>query len=165
MDWNKYFMSMAFFVAMKSKDKSTQVGTVIVGIDHEIISTGYNGLPRGADDNNSEVNEKPLKYMLTEHSERNAIYNACRIGVSTKGCIMYTIAMPCADCARAIIQSGITTLVFTDWWEKQGISDDWSKSVAVAQKMLHDCGITMELYNGPLVKQITNLYKGKIINL
>ena len=166
MNWDKYFMSMAFFVAMKSKDKNTQVGTVIVGPDHEIVSTGFNGLPRGADDSNPDANIKPMKYLLTEHSERNSLYNACRMGVKTLGCTMYTGDIPCADCARAIVQSGIKRLVTYRWWQKNGvITDDWKASLAVAEKMLTECGVKVDTYDGPLVNSITNLYQGKVILL
>ena len=89
MEWNRYFFNIAEEVKKKSKDKNTQIGAVIVGQDKEIVSTGYNSFPRGIDDNKIERQEKPEKYFWFEHAERNAIYNAARIGVSTKGCTIY----------------------------------------------------------------------------
>ena len=108
MNWIEYFYNIAEGVKKKSKDKNTQIGAVIVGIDKEIVSTGYNSFPRGIDDERADRQEKPEKYFWFEHAERNANYNAARIGVSTKGCTMYlTCGIPCADCARGIINAGI----------------------------------------------------------
>ncbi len=115
-DWNNYFIRIAMEVASKSKDRSTKVGAVIVGPDHEIRSTGFNGFPRGIDDDDNDRHTRPAKYAWTEHAERNAIYNAARCGVSTNGCIMYLNwePAPCSECSRAIIQAGITTVVGPD---------------------------------------------------
>ena len=108
MSWVSYFRELAHTVKNKSKDESTQIGAVIVGKDHEIVSTGYNSFPRGIVDNIKERQERPEKYYWFEHAERNAIYNAARIGVSTKGTTMYlSCGVPCADCARGIINAGI----------------------------------------------------------
>ncbi|MGY6246215.1 deoxycytidylate deaminase [Bosea thiooxidans] len=111
MDWDRYFMNIAGQVALKSKDRSTQVGCVIVGPDHEILATGYNGFPRGIDDDAPERHERPEKYFWTEHAERNAIYAAARIGTPLKGCTAYVTLSPCMDCARALVQVGVATIV------------------------------------------------------
>jgi deoxycytidylate deaminase len=84
MNWTEYFLGIAEQVKLKSKDESTQIGAVIVGIDNEILSTGYNSFPRGMDDSKKERQERPEKYFWFEHAERNVIYNAARIGVSLK---------------------------------------------------------------------------------
>jgi dCMP deaminase len=110
-DWDLRFMELAKHIATWSKDKSRQTGCVIVGPAREIRSMGYNGFPRGVFDENTLRHERPEKYLWTEHAERNAIYNAARIGVSVEGCTAYIPWYPCMDCARAIIQSGIATLV------------------------------------------------------
>ena len=112
MNWDEYFIQIAEVVKLKSKDIHTHIGVVIVGHNHEIVSTGYNSFPRGINDDVPERQERPEKYFWFEHAERNAIYNAARIGVSTLGCTMYmTCAMPCVDCARAIINAGIVRVV------------------------------------------------------
>jgi dCMP deaminase len=109
MNWVEYFKNIAEVVKTKSKDINTQIGAVIVGKDNEIVSTGYNSFPRGIDDEVIERQERPEKYYWMEHAERNAIINAARIGVSTKGTTMYlTCGMPCCDCTRAIINAGIS---------------------------------------------------------
>jgi dCMP deaminase len=98
MRWVEYFQNLAHQVKLKSKDERTQIGAVIVGKDKEIVSTGYNSFPRGIKDNVKERQERPEKYFWFEHAERNAIYNAARIGVSTKGCTMYlSCGIPCSD--------------------------------------------------------------------
>ena len=110
MEFYEYFIKLADVVAEKSKDRSTKVGVVVVGPDREIRSTGYNGFPRGINDDIDERHERPAKYDWTEHAERNAVYNAARMGQSLKDCTMYFNwePCPCVDCARAIIQAGIT---------------------------------------------------------
>lgn len=109
--WDSYFMTMANHVATRSKDRSTKVGCVIVGPDNEVRSTGYNSFPRGINDDAPERHERPEKYLWTEHAERNAIYNAARMGTPLKGCRAYLPWFPCMDCARALVQAGIVELV------------------------------------------------------
>ena len=111
MRWVEYFRNLAHQVKLKSKDDRTQIGAIIVGKDKEIVSTGYNSFPRGIDDTHKSRQERPEKYFWFEHGERNAIYNAARIGVSTKGCTMYlSCGVPCSDCARGIINAGIVRI-------------------------------------------------------
>lgn len=105
--WDLRFYELAENVAKWSKDTNKQTGAVIVGTDNTEKTFGYNGFPRGANDNIAERYQKPLKYMWTEHAERNAILKAAKEGVKIDGCRMYVTYFPCADCARAIIQSGI----------------------------------------------------------
>ena len=111
MNWTEYFLNIAEQVKLKSKDESTQIGAVIVGDDNEILSTGYNSFPRGLNDNKPERQEKPEKYFWFEHAERNAIYNAARVGTPLVNSTIYlTSGLPCCDCARGIINAGIKTV-------------------------------------------------------
>lgn len=110
--WDNYFLDIAEVVRKKSKDPSTKCGAVIVGRDKQIVSTGFNGFPRGIDEDDPSRWERPVKYQFVEHAERNAIYNAARTGVSLAGCTVYLVGLgpptlPCVECAKAIIQSGI----------------------------------------------------------
>ena len=107
-DWDQYFMTMAYLASSRSPDESTHAGSVIVTPDNAIISTGYNGPVRGEED---APQERPEKYFYIEHSERNAIYNAARHGTKVDGCTLYVNFLPCADCARAIVQSGIKEVI------------------------------------------------------
>ena len=112
--WDERFMEMAKLVSSWSKDRSTKVGCVIVGPDREVRSVGYNGFPRNINDDIEERHERPLKYLYAEHAERNAIFNASLMGLALRGCTIYingNHGFPCADCARAIIQTGMTSLV------------------------------------------------------
>jgi dCMP deaminase len=146
MNWNEYFMAMARFVAQKSKDPSVKVGVVIVGPDNEVRSTGYNGFPRGIDDNDPNRWDRPAKYQWVEHAERNAVYNAARIGVSTKNCTAYMESPPCADCARALIQAGIMKVVVTT---NNPFKDraDWKQSIQFAMDLLAEAGVQVDWTN------------------
>lgn len=152
MNWEKYFKSIAEVVKTKSKDTSTNIGAVIVNKENSIISTGYNSFPRGMDDNKAERYERPEKYYWFEHAERNAIYNAARIGVSTNGCTMYlTCWSPCTDCARAIIQSGIKTIYLTALHRKDavgvgGSNPAWDEHSVRSLEMFKEAGIEVKIY-------------------
>lgn len=167
MTWTQYFIGMAEHVAKKSKDRSTKVGVVVVGPDHEIRSTGFNGFPRGCLEEVElgtlfpEANEKiearhqrPLKYAWTEHAERNAIYHAARIGVSLKGCTMYFNyePIPCTDCARAIIQAGITRLVGYNR-PFPGKGSHWEEDGKISREMLQEAGVKIEIISEPNIEK------------
>jgi dCMP deaminase len=110
-NWDNKFIALANLIKTWSKDRSTKVGSVIVGKNNEVISLGYNGFPRGYDDNLEENHLRPTKYFLTIHSEINSITLAARNGISLEGKTIYITLFPCSECAKAIIQSGITRVV------------------------------------------------------
>ena len=140
--WNRRFMEVAFLVASWSKDTSTKTGAIVVGPDREIRATGYNGLVRGVDDDKPERMERPTKYDFFEHAERNAIYNACLTGTSLKGCVMYATHPPCTDCARAIIQSGIKTVVTNELEVRNDItSQTWRDKLEYSRQMFEEAGV------------------------
>ena len=146
MRWVEYFRTLAHTVKLKSKDENTQIGAIIVGKDKEIVSTGYNSFPRGIKDYERERQQRPEKYYWFEHAERNAIYNAARIGVSTKGCTMYlSCGVPCADCARGIINAGITRI----FCERQDITKGniWPESYERSWQMLEEAGVKVQFYD------------------
>lgn len=143
MNWTEYFMEMSEFISKKSKDRSTKVGCVIVGPNHEVRTTGYNGFCRGIDDDIELRHERPEKYFWAEHAERNAIYNAARNGIRLEGCTLYSTVFPCADCARAIIQSGIKTVVAPVYNNDTKISyESYDRAIA----MLHETGVSIVQY-------------------
>ena len=147
MKWSEYFINIAEQVKLKSKDERTQIGAVIVGKDNEIVSTGYNSFPRGINDDVPERQERPEKYFWFEHAERNAIYNAARIGVSTLGTTMYmTCGISCADCARAIISAGIQKVVFRST-SVSANSAKWQESAERSNQMFKEAGIEIEYYD------------------
>ena len=146
MNWDEYFINIAEQVKLKSKDRKTQIGVVVVGKDNEIVSTGYNSFPRGINDNLNERQERPEKYFWFEHAERNAIYNAARIGVSTLGTTMYmTCGMSCSDCARAIINSGVSKIVLRKGKGAKG--DKWNESSIRSIQMFEEAGVIVEYYD------------------
>lgn len=150
-DKTSIYMSMVYLVAMQSKDQSTWIGAVIVGPDNEIRSTGYNGLPRGCNDDVDARQVRPEKYYWFEHAERNAIYNAARMGLSVKDCVMYTQGTPCADCARAVIQAGIGEVVIHMDWEKNN-SEKWVQSGERSRLMLSESGVILTEWNGDILR-------------
>jgi dCMP deaminase len=142
--WDKRFMDLVDLVATWSKDTSTQVGAVIVDNENTILSVGYNGFPRGVDDSIEERFERPQKYMYTEHAERNAIYNAVRNGLQLKGAKIYIPWCSCSDCARAIIQSGIKTVVMR---EPDYDVPKWGEHFKIAIEMYNESGVKVIYYN------------------
>ena len=146
MNWDEYFINIAEQVKLKSKDNKTKIGVVIVGRDNEIVSTGYNSFPRGINDDVEERQERPEKYFWFEHAERNAIYNAARIGVSTLGTTMYmTCGISCADCARAIINSGISKIVLREG--KGATNEKWQESAERSMIMFKEAGVIITFFD------------------
>jgi dCMP deaminase len=111
-----------------------------------IRSTGFNGFPRGIDDNISARQERPAKYRWTEHAERNAIFNAARIGISTEGCTCYVNWFPCIECARGIIQAGIFRLVGL---EPDRSDPKWGDEFDFAFNLFREAGVELSLYDVP----------------
>ena len=140
--WDEYFMGIALLSAMRSKDENTQVGACIVNSENKILSLGYNGMPIGCSD--SEMPWKrsgaPLdtKYMFVCHAEFNAILNSP--APSLKGSKIYTTLFPCNECAKAIIQSGISEIIY--------LSDKYSgtDSDLAAKRMFEMVGISYRPY-------------------
>jgi dCMP deaminase len=146
MNWDEYFINIAEQVKLKSKDNNTKIGVVLVGKNNEIVSTGYNSFPRGINDDVVERQEKPEKYFWFEHAERNCIYNAARIGVSTLGTTMYmTCGISCADCARAIISAGVEKIVLRSG--KGAMSPKWQESSQRSNQMFKEAGIIVEFFD------------------
>ena len=147
MNWNEYFLSIAESVKLKSKDRRTQIGAVIVGEDKEIVSTGFNSFPRGIDDNVEERQVRPEKYYWFEHAERNALYNAARIGVSTKNTTMYlTCGIPCADCARGIISSGVRA-IYCKVEDTTKNREHWDEHAKRSVQMFQEANVKIFFYN------------------
>ena len=114
--WDEYFMGVSLLSGMRSKDPNTQVGACIVSEDNKILSMGYNGFPIGCSDEefpwDREGDMIHSKYAYVTHSELNAILNYR--GGSLKGAKLYVSLFPCNECAKAIIQSGIKTVIYDD---------------------------------------------------
>ena len=142
--WDEYFMGIAMLSGMRSKDPNTQVGACIVDPEHKILSMGYNGFPLGCSDDEFpwvREGEDPLKtkYVYTVHSELNAILNFR--GGSLEGAKLYVSLFPCNECAKAIIQAGIKTIVYD--------CDKYAHTPAViaSKRMLDAAGVRYYKYN------------------
>lgn len=146
-DWDKRYLEETEKISSWSKDRNTGVGAVIVTEDNTDLVRGYNGFPRGANDDVDERHERPAKYNWSEHAERNAIYKAALEGIRTKGCKIYVNRFPCVECSRAIIQSGIKKLVVPN--KPDLTHHKWGKSWETAIEMLEECGVEIVYYNEP----------------
>jgi dCMP deaminase len=152
-NWDQRFMELACYISQWSKDRHTKVGCVIVGVENEILSIGYNNFPRGINDDVAERHERPEKYSWIEHAERNAIYNAARIGISLKGSKMYLPWFPCMDCARAIVQSGVSELIAI---EPDFEHTRWGTDFKQALLLFTEAGVKLTWYLEKLPK-LSNL--------
>jgi len=147
MNWIDYFLNIAESVKLKSKDRRTQIGAVIVGEDKEIVSTGFNSFPRGINDDVEERQVRPEKYYWMEHAERNALYNAARIGVSTKNTTMYlTCGVPCTDCAKGIISSGVKA-IYCKTEDTTKNREHWDEHAKRSLQMFQETGVDIFYYD------------------
>jgi len=149
MNWEEYFLDMLPSIAKKSKDNSTKVGAIITGQDNGIRSTGYNNLPRNAVDTDVKKYERPLKYKWFEHAERNCIYYAAKTGVPLDQCILYVDWFPCSDCARGIVQVGISKVVIdsdSPSYNNLQLRERWQEDHFIAEQILKECGVKVVLF-------------------
>ncbi|CAG9571932.1 unnamed protein product [Danaus chrysippus] len=114
-DWREYFMATAFLAAKRSKDPSYQVGACIVNKENKIVGVGYNGMPIGCSDDEFPWGKDTLskldsKFLYVCHAEMNAILN--KNSADVKDCTIYVGLFPCNECAKMIIQSGITEVIY-----------------------------------------------------
>ncbi len=136
--WDAYFMSMAHLSAKRSKDPNTQVGACIVNKDKRVVGLGYNGFPRGCDDDQypwqREGDFLNTKYPFVVHAELNAILNSIQ---NLEGCTIYVSLFPCNECAKAIIQSGIRCVVYE--------SDKYAgtQTNIASKQMFRDAGVEL----------------------
>lgn len=142
LSWDEYFMGIAELSAQRSKDPSTQVGACIVSQDNKILSVGYNGMPKSCSDDEfpweRQGGNLDTKYFFVCHAELNAILNFR--GGSLEGSKIYTTLFPCNECAKAIIQSGVSEIIYKS--NKYADSD----SVVASTLMFKTAGIKMTEY-------------------
>ena len=141
--WDEYFMGVAIFSGMRSKDPNSQVGACIVSQDNKILSMGYNGFPIGCSDDEfpwaREGDPLDTKYLYVTHSELNAILNYR--GGSLEGAKLYVSLFPCNECAKAIIQAGIKTIIYAEDKYAQ------TPSVVASKRMLDAAGVRYYKYS------------------
>lgn len=136
--WHARFFALAASVSSWSKDPERKVGAVVVDGRRRIVSTGYNGFPRGVADTRERLRNVDLKRALTVHAELNAIANA---PTSLIGCALYTTRYPCVECAKAIAASGIGLVVAP----KPEMIGSWKQSFELATTVLDEAGVTVIL--------------------
>ena len=142
--WDEYFMGIAQMSALRSKDPSTQVGACIVDPNHKVVSIGYNGMPRGIDEDKipwGHGEGLESKYLYVCHAEFNAILNT-RDGSRLDGCTLYVTLFPCNECTKAILQVGIKEIVYLD--DKYAGQTTFEAS----RKMLDMMGVKVRRYEG-----------------
>lgn len=150
MNWPHKYLQLATFVSSWSKDPSTKVGAVLFRPDGSIISLGYNGFARGADDSIERMLDRDTKLRLTIHAEENAILAAGRNGTPLEGAEIAVTHHPCASCASKLVQAGIRSI---HYWAEPEFESRWVKDLALAQEVLK--GIPIHRIQPPVIKQMT----------
>ena len=153
-EWDRRWMSDVENKASWSKDRSRKVGCVIVDQENVEVSHGWNGFPRKVDDTIEERHQRPMKYLWTEHAERNALYNAARKGRATAGCKSYQALFPCSHCARALIQCGIVEVITVepDWNDPT-----YAEEFTVSRQMLKEANISVRFVEGQALTRKENI--------
>eukprot|EP01025_Chloroclados_australasicus_P016328 TRINITY_DN1814_c0_g1_i6.p1 TRINITY_DN1814_c0_g1~~TRINITY_DN1814_c0_g1_i6.p1 ORF type:complete len:253 (-),score=15.88 TRINITY_DN1814_c0_g1_i6:404-1162(-) len=168
LQWEDYFMSIAFLSAMRSKDPNKQVGACIVSDKNIILGIGYNGFPRGCSDNElpwakKSHNENILetKYPYVVHAEANALLN--KNAASVEGARIYVTMFPCNECAKLLIQAGIKEVVyFEDKQQQSNIGDNNQQAWYQASKTLLKMANVRTRQHGKLGRIVLNPILGKL---
>ena len=135
--WDNRWLDIAQLISTWSKDPSTQIAAIAVK-DKRLIATGYNGFPRNIEDLDDRWSNREEKYKYVVHAEMNCIYNANYHNQSLKGSTMYVVGLPvCHECAKGIIQVGVTRVVAH--YDKLPLK--WSKSNSITEKMFKEAGV------------------------
>lgn len=136
--WNHRFIELAEHVAQWSKDPSRKVGAVITNGRKQVLSLGYNGFPRGINDDATRYEDRDTKLMLVSHAERNALDNA---PFDLRGATLYSTMFPCTECAKGIIQRGISIIVTRDWNKSTSTQAINSFRFDVSEMMFSEAGV------------------------
>lgn len=158
---DRTWLALAYQEALRSPDPSTQNGSILVDRIGEPIAAECNRFPNGVYCSAVRL-ERPLKYEMIEHAERNAIFAASRIGHATQGGTLYCPWSACADCARAIIQAGITKLVRHHDATVRGQGRNWDGSISVADIMLSEARVEIVDIEGTVCDGLKLLHSGEI---
>ena len=153
--WDEYFMGVALLASKRSKDPNTQVGACIVDQNNVILTTGYNGFPKGCSDDEFPWDREGenTKYPYVVHAELNAILNAS--GKDLKGARIYVDLFPCNECAKAIIQSGIKEVIY--------LSDKYANTSATqaSKLMLTTAGVRLTQMHPDIDNIVLDFKKGE----
>jgi dCMP deaminase len=132
------------FIAREySKDPRTKVGALVLSADDfSPHSFGCNGMPRKCDENRPERLEAPEKYFWFSHAEANAIANAAKLGIPLKGCWIVVTMIPCMDCARLIVQTGLAGVITVRPSPEH--VERWGEHFSRTETLLKECGVQLE---------------------
>lgn len=137
--WDFRYLSLAKEISKWSKDPSSKIGAVAVGDQGQVLAQGYNGFPRGISDTLPRLTDRETKLKYVVHAEQNVIYNATYNGVSLKGATLYVTGLPtCSDCAKGVIQVGISRVVMPI---QQNTRTHWEDSWKLTQSMFTEAGV------------------------
>lgn len=139
--WDRRFLNLAVTISSWSKDAGTRVSALIVDENNRVVSTGYNGFPRGVRDDDSVDRDEKLRRTI--HAEENALLFA---GRDVTGCTMYITHPPCGRCAAKLIQAGITRIVYLQ--PSEDFVDRWSDEMASAAEMFREVKMQVEVPSG-----------------
>ncbi len=145
-DRNYLMLRQAYELAKQSPDPSTQNGVLLINHEGQILCGATNNFPCGIA-NRPERLERELKYRFVEHAERAVIYQAARLGIKTEHLIMICPWMPCCDCARAVIEAGINTLV-THKQINDRTPERWKADQALVLSMLEESSVNVVVHDG-----------------
>lgn len=142
------FMREVYNASWQSKDPRTKIGCVIVKKDdNDILTTGFNGFPRGVLDLEERYNQREIKHNLVKHAESNACLMGARKGVCLKNSILYTQGIPCHECAKDIIQVGVSEVVIHKQWPNLFHDEKWVKSVNLTKILFEESKIPIIIYD------------------
>jgi dCMP deaminase len=134
--WLDRYFDLANHVAQWSKDPTTKVGAVIVGHDKREIAVGFNGFPSGVKDTDDRLNSKPMKYIFTQHAERNVLDNAL---FNVTGATLIATKFPCSECAKSIISRKIAKVVSPAPEGERWVADSYFSKL-----MFEEAGVSWE---------------------
>lgn len=144
--WDHRFMTIAREISTWSRHPSIKVGCIVVDSDHNQLSGGYNGLPRGVDDSRILNQDQSRSTSSTVHAEANAVAAAARNGHSIKHSTAYITHAPCSQCAALLIQAGVKRIVYADS-SSIALSSRWTDSFIEASSVLAEANVQLELYS------------------
>lgn len=140
------FLPVAKAIAGLSKDPACKVAALIIDDDANLISTGFNGFPRGVIDHDYRLQNRNLKLCMIVHAEANAIVQAARTGAKTYGANMIvTERYPCSTCAGLIIQAGIKR-VYAPIMRVEETNQQWIDDKEYSEKMFRESGVEIIEY-------------------
>lgn len=140
--WRSRYLEIARQYSLWSKDPSTKIGAIAVGENGQLLSEGYNGFPRGIEDD-SRLDEKEKKYDLIVHGEMNVIYNACFNGVSLKNSTLFVFGLPiCSSCANGVIQVGFDNVCMA---VPRDVPQKWTDNWELSKLKFQEAGLEYQI--------------------